>query len=300
MTAGKNIMEKMIQLVMISGRSGSGKSAAIHILEDIGFYCVDNLPVGLLSTLINQQLEDTQENNRKLAVGIDARNNPKHLANFAEISENIEKNPQVSCTIIYLDADDQTLIQRFSETKRKHPLSSEKISLSEAVSIEEALLEPIASKAHITLDTSKLNLHQLRDLIKNQVHGNAPSRMSVLFYSFGFKHGIPVDSDLVFDVRCLPNPFWSHSLREYNGLDAEIIAFLEKHESVQKMLHDVGTFLDTWLPRFEANNRSYMTVAIGCTGGQHRSVYFAEALFTRFKSAFPQVQVRHRQLVKHS
>ena len=291
-------MEKTIQLVIISGRSGSGKSAAIHILEDIGFYCVDNLPISLLPILIEQQLEDTHEEVRKLAVGIDARNNPKHLANFPAIVSELEKNTKLSFKIIYLDANDQILIQRFSETKRKHPISTRDISLAEAVSTEEALLEPIAAKAHLTIDTSKLNLHELRDLLKHQIHENNPARMSVLFYSFGFKHGIPLDSELVFDVRCLPNPFWSHSLREYNGLDSEIIEFLQKHGSVKKMLEDVTFFLDEWFPRFEANNRSYMTVAIGCTGGQHRSVYFAQALYHHFQGQFPDVQVRHRQLIK--
>lgn len=281
------------KLIIVSGRSGSGKSTALHVLEDMGYYCVDNLPVGLIPTLVQQV---TQANAvSSVAIGVDARNLPTQLAQFPTVLTAIRKL-RIPFEIIYLDANDKTLLSRFSETRRKHPLSTEKISLAEALAKEKNILDPIAMAAHLTLDTSNLSLHQLRDLIRKRVNSGKSPGMSLMFYSFGFKHGIPLDADLVFDVRCLPNPHWIQTLRQLTGLEKPVIDYLEEQSSVKAMLEDIQSFLDKWLPKFEINNRSYMTIAIGCTGGQHRSVYFAEKLCDHYQGRFRNLQVRHREL----
>lgn len=284
-----------MRLIIISGRSGSGKTTALHVMEDIGFYCVDNLPIGLIPELVAQIADDNTTSLQDVAVGVDARNVPSQLVSFGNILKKL-KEQQVEYEIIYLDADDKTLFKRFSETRRKHPISNQHVSLAEAITIEREILDPIAMESDLTIDTSNLSLHQLRDLIKKRVASRSEEGMAVLFQSFGFKHGIPVDSDLVFDVRCLPNPYWIRNLRSLTGIDQEVIEFLQQHDSVAAMIQDISTYLHTWLPRFEENNRSYMTVAIGCTGGQHRSVYIAQALSELFKDGSTTVQVRHREL----
>lgn len=285
-----------MKLMIISGRSGSGKSTALHVLEDIGFYCVDNLPISLLPGLIEQASLESEL--RHIAVGVDARNLPSQLNQLPAILEQISRL-HITHEILFLDADDQTLLQRFSETRRKHPLSNSSLSLQEAITKEKAVLMPIASAADVTINTSKMTLHELRDRVKQRVHLHTQVRMSILFYSFGFKNGIPADADWVFDARCLPNPHWITALRPLTGLDQPIIDFLNAQPLVQSMLNDMQVFLDQWLPKFEANNRSYMTVAIGCTGGQHRSVYLAQKLSEHTRQKFDSVLVRHRELAQH-
>ena len=281
-----------MKLFIVSGRSGSGKTTALHVFEDLGYYCVDNLPCSLIPELIHQvELEQTVDT---AVLGIDARNLIAQLPQFPDVISQL-KAKHISCTTIYLDADDTTLMQRFSETRRKHPLSNTKTSLTEAIAKEKEILQPISNKADIHINTTQLNLHQLRDLIKSRITETKPG-ISILFYSFGFKHGAPPDADLIFDVRCLPNPYWINQLRQYTGLDEPVIEFLSEQGPVGKMIADLSQFLDYWLPKFEANNRSYMTVGIGCTGGQHRSVYIAEALYQHFQKTFHNVQVRHRQI----
>lgn len=285
-----------MKLVIVSGRSGSGKTTALHVLEDAGYYCIDNLPAGLLDRLVEAMLSSDSPEHERVAVSIDARNMSGDIARFAEILEGLPE--EVSVNIIYLNADDATLIKRFSETRRRHPLSNERTALQEAVSKEAELLEPISSRAQLCVDTSHQTLHELRDLIKKLVvRERGAAGMSVLFQSFGYKRGVPVDADLVFDVRCLPNPHWIPALRPHTGQDPEVIDFLEQLEEVHEMFNDLRRFLDDWLPRFEANNRAYMTVAIGCTGGQHRSVYLAERLYRHFRASHNNVQVRHRELL---
>jgi UPF0042 nucleotide-binding protein len=286
-----------MKLMIISGRSGSGKSTALHVLEDMGFYCVDNLPIGLLPELIEQTRQETEL--QHVAVGIDARNLPSQLKQLPAVLDQI-RHSQVAHEILFLDADDQILLQRFSETRRKHPLSNSTLSLQEAVSKEKLVLAPIASAADVTINTSDLTLHQLRDRVKQRVHMNihTPLHMSILFYSFAFKNGVPADADMVFDVRCLPNPHWIANLRPLTGLDQAVAEFLSAQPLVQAMLTDIQHFLDQWLPKFEANNRSYMTVAIGCTGGQHRSVYLAQQLCEHTRQQFDSVLVRHRELAQ--
>ena len=282
------------KLVIVSGRSGSGKSTALHVLEDSGFYCIDNLPALLLPELLDQATDDPTPATRRMAVSIDARNMSSHLSRFGDILRMLP--PEFAVEIIYLDADDATLIKRFSETRRRHPLSSPQTSLNEAIAAERMLLAPIAERAALTIDTSQLSLHDLRDLIAKTVIADAGAGMVILFESFGFKHGIPIDADIVFDLRCLPNPHWSPPLRELSGLDPEVVEFLEQSPEVLEMLADIGAYLDKWLRRIARGNRSYLTIALGCTGGQHRSVYLCERLGKRFRDAFPGVQVRHREL----
>ena len=283
-----------MKLVVISGRSGSGKSTALDLLEDLGFYCIDNLPVGLLQNLLDQ-IQSGQGQMNSVAVSIDARNIQADLANFSDIVNQLDRK-QCQLEIIYLDAHSDTLLTRFSATRRKHPLTGPDVPLLEAIDREKNVLQHIADMADLTVDTTHLSMHQLRSMIKERVVQKQGGDMSLLFESFGFKHGIPKDSDLVFDVRCLPNPYWDPALRQFTGQDPQIQAFLQDDEHVNAMFNDIQDFLKKWLPQFEANNRTYMTVSIGCTGGQHRSVYMAERLLAAYQNEFANVQLRHREL----
>ena len=282
----------MISLVIISGRSGSGKSTALHVLEDIGYFCIDNLPVSLLQPLIGRLEED--QNTSLVAVSIDARNIPVDLQNFPDIISNIDKSV-VNHRIVYLDSGNATLVRRFSETRRKHPLSDQATGLNEALELETALLDPISSAADLTIDTTRLTIHELRDLIRSRITEDT-HEFALMFQYFAYKNGVPLDADLVFDVRCLPNPHWKPGLRALTGLDLPVIEFLGSEEDVHKMYEDIRGFLASWLPSFEANNRSYMTIAIGCTGGQHRSVYMSQKLYQNFSPRWKNVQIRHREL----
>ena len=284
-----------MKLVIISGRSGSGKSTALNVLEDLGFYCIDNLPIGLLPNLADQVKREPQRN-RNLAISVDARNIPSALENFRDTIVQLD-TPDNQVTIVYLDAQIDTLLTRFSATRRKHPLTGPDVSLIEAIDREGSLLSNIANMADLTVDTTQLSMHQLRSLIKTRVAQKKGDEMALLFESFGFKHGIPTDSDLVFDVRCLPNPYWDPKLRQYTGQDQAIVNFLAKEPLVEKMFDHIRLFLESWLPEFENNNRTYMTVSIGCTGGQHRSVYMCERLSRYFGQHMDNVQQRHRELV---
>ena len=287
-----------MKLLIISGRSGSGKSSALNMLEDLGFYCVDNLPASLLPALAMQSFKDgtrTRSQN-KVAVSIDARNNHDELSQFPIIFENIPAD--IDTNIIYLDADNNTLIKRFSETRRKHPLSSLSVSLSEAILKEAELLDSIAQMADLIIETSKMTFHELREVISDRISDKPANEMSLLIQSFGYKKYIPVDSDFVFDVRCLPNPYWNERLRPLNGNDEEIIEFLGEDKDVIAMVDSIINYLATWLPKFKKTNRSYTTISIGCTGGQHRSVFVANALYQHFKQQMITIQIRHRELHK--
>jgi UPF0042 nucleotide-binding protein len=283
-----------MKLTIISGRSGSGKSTVLHVLEDRGYYCIDNLPASLLSSLADRISSDAI-GIPNVAVSIDARNISTDLYIFPSIINDL-KNKSLSTEIVFLDANSQTLLKRFSESRRKHPLSSEAIGLKEAIDKESELLEPISVMASLSIDTSNMSLHQLRDTVKNRLLNDQPTTLVLLFQSFGFKNGLPVDADIVYDVRCLPNPYWDNSLRSLTGLDDAVVAFLDAQEEVQEMCSDIENFLQKWLPSFERNNRSYITVALGCTGGQHRSVYMCKKLGQIFSKQSSNVQVRHREL----
>lgn len=285
-----------MRLVIISGRSGSGKSTALHVLEDVGFTCIDNLPASLLPTLIKQVRTPQQDDDGpSYAVSIDARNDHGDLQEFPDFVLALRQQG-LDCELLYFDADETTLLKRFSETRRKHPLSNDRTNLRAAIDLESELLAPIANIADLTIDSSHLSLHQLRDLVKQRVAGRAAPGMAVLIQSFGFKHGPASDCDVVFDVRCLPNPHWVQELRKLNGQDKEVAEFLSGHDDVKLMLEDIHAYLNRWLPKFAEDNRSYMTVGIGCTGGQHRSVFIAEQLFSQLKPHFDNTQVRHREL----
>ena len=283
-----------MKLIIVSGFSGSGKSIALNVLEDQGYYCIDNLPIGLLSALVDQILK-YESQYEDFAIGIDARNLASDLQDFEEMLAELRKKG-LNCEVIFLEAEESILIKRFSETRRRHPLTTEERSLSEAIRKERLLLEPIISCADLVLDTSHTNVHQLYDLLTRRVCNTVERSLSLLFISFGYKHSIPADADFIFDVRCIPNPYWESKLRTLTGRDAKVIGFLEKYPDADKMYYDIRQFLEDWMPKFEMANRSYMTVAIGCTGGRHRSVYFAEKLGSYFSSRRNNVLIRHREL----
>lgn len=287
-----------MHLIIVSGLSGSGKSTALHVLEDVGFNCIDNLPVSLLPALVAQIQSHRDSEDQKFAIGIDVRNAWQDLSIFPSMLGTL-KEANVPFHVLFLDTRLPVLMQRFSETRRKHPLSDKQTNLEEAVVTEQELLEPIRDAADQVLDTSNLNLHELRDLVKERVVGPHETSMAILFESFGYKHGLPINADLVFDARCLPNPHWKTALRPLTGRDQGVIEFLEQEPDVAAMYADIELYLTHWLPRYKANNRSYMTIAIGCTGGQHRSVYLSEKLHAHFVQKFDNVQVRHRDINSH-
>ncbi len=277
-----------MQLFLISGLSGSGKSIALKVLEDSGYYCVDNLPADLLATLVDHL---QQAGYKKIAVSIDVRS-ANSVQRLPPLLQQIKQHA-ADVHVLFLDAQTDTLVKRFSETRRLHPLSDGVRTLPECVSYERELLTEISDIGH-HIDTTELNANALRAWIKQFIQLDR-ARLTLLFQSFGFKHGIPLDADLVFDVRCLPNPHYDEKLRPLTGLDAPVIEFLDSTSSMQDMFGDIVNFLERWLPNFIADNRSYLTVAIGCTGGQHRSVYLAEKLARQFEQQ-QQVLIRHRQL----
>ncbi|MBU2864722.1 RNase adapter RapZ [Reinekea marina] len=279
------------RLVIISGRSGSGKSTVLNTLEDAGFTCIDNLPPPMLPELVGWM--SASSGNRQVAVCVDVRVSSEGITDLPEILRNLPN--AIKAEVLFLDADESILLQRFSATRRKHPLTNEDRSLAEAIEREAELLAPISNRADLKIDTSLLSLQEFREQIKEKLI-EKPKGLSLQFLSFGFKHGIPKDADLVFDVRCLPNPFWEKSLRQFTGRDKPIQEFLQKETSVNEMFDDIVRFVARWLPEYENNQRSYLTVAIGCTGGQHRSVYLVEQLTATFKAEHPSTQIRHRDL----
>lgn len=286
-----------MHLVIVSGRSGSGKSTALGVLEDNDFYCIDNLPAMLLPELVERTLLDSGNLYSRLAVSIDARNLPYQLERFPELFSELKKR-QIKCDLLFLDADNETLLKRYSETRRRHPLTNENRSLSEAIAEEKQLLEPIILLSDLCIDTTYLNLYQLRDLIRLRLLEKTEPGTAFLIQSFGFKRGTPVDNDITFDLRCLPNPYWVPELRQYSGLEQPVIDYLGKQPEVEEMYQDILAYLQKWLPRFAASNRAYVTVGIGCTGGQHRSVYMTERLAGSLRELLKNVQIRHRDVIR--
>ncbi len=284
-----------MKLIIVSGLSGSGKSVALHTLEDIDYYCIDNLPLFLLSRLATVLSRSPDPVYARMAVGIDVRNKPEDLSTLPDLLQRA-RTQGVECRVVYLDAQTDTLIHRFSETRRKHPLSRADRPLAEAIALERRYLEPILKVADLQIDTTRTNVHELRELVREQVGSDASPRASILVQSFGYKNGVPNDVDFVFDVRCLPNPHWEPALRPLTGLDSAVAAFLENRTEVVEMRNDILSFLDRWVPQFETDGRSYLTIAIGCTGGQHRSVFMVEALRRHFEHGGHKVMVRHREL----
>jgi RNase adapter protein RapZ len=287
-----------MRLIIVSGLSGSGKSVALHMLEDIDFYCVDNIPAALLKPFISHTVRGMGDTYPRTAVGLDARNRPNEIETIPALVGELRRSG-IGCEVLYLHAGDEVLLKRYAETRRKHPLVTGEVSLREAIATERRLLEPISSAADLVVDTSRMGVHDLRELIRERVDRRREGRLSLMFESFGYKHGIPGDADFVFDVRSLPNPYWEHALRHLNGRDPPVIEFLSGHSSVREMIADLLAFLERRVADFAQGNRSYLTIAIGCTGGQHRSVFIAEQLAAHFRKDYPQVLTRHDSLQKH-
>lgn len=284
-----------MKLVIISGLSGSGKSIALDTLEDCGYYCIDNLPVALLQDFIDHVMLEDQETYRKTAIGIDARNQTEQLAHFPQSLQFI-RGKGIDCEVVFMRADENIILKRYSETRRRHPLTTADRTLREALEIEQEVLRPVEAHADVIIDTSYTLYHQLRDLLKNRLGEKGKNTLSILFLSFGFKYGMPPDADFVFDARSLPNPYWVQELRALNGLDQPVADFLNSEVTVQEFLDDIAGFIARWAPRFASDNRSYLTIAVGCTGGQHRSVYLVDALSKHFQPIIDNVLVRHREL----
>ncbi len=287
-----------MRLIIVSGLSGSGKSVALHMLEDIDFYCVDNIPAALLKPFISHTVRGLGDTYPRTAVGLDARNRPNEIETIPALVSELRRSG-IACEILYLHASEEVLLKRYAETRRKHPLVSGDISLREAIASERKLLEPISTAADLVIDTTHMGVHSLREMIRERIDRRQEGRLSLMFESFGYKHGIPGDADYVFDVRSLPNPYWQHALRPLNGRDAAVIEYLAGFPSVRSMIADLIAFLEKRVGEFAQANRSYLTIAVGCTGGQHRSVYIAEELALHFRRSFPQVLTRHDTLQKN-
>ena len=280
------------RLIVVSGMSGSGKTVALRTLEDLDYYCVDNMPSALLPAFVAEVAQ--QGLHPRLAVGIDVRNRPADLNKLPQVLANLASTG-IEHTLIFLDARDDVLFKRYSDTRRRHPLTGEGLSLSDAIARERKLLKPLSSIADRVIDTADLNVHQLRRLIATEL-GMAGGPLSLLFESFAYKRGVPPDADFVFDARCLPNPHWDPQMRPLSGRDAPVRNWLESKPPVMQYLAQLRDFLDVWLPCFEAENRSYVTICVGCTGGRHRSVYLCERLAEHFRAAREQVLTFHREL----
>ncbi|WP_447553207.1 RNase adapter RapZ [Vreelandella sp. EE22] len=286
-----------MQLVIISGRSGSGKSIALQALEDLGYYAIDNLPAMLLGSLVDELRQQGERTH--LAVSIDARNLPTALERFPTLLHDI-KTGATHVQVIYLTTDARILLERYSATRRRHPLTRDSdMTLEEAIAKEEETLFGIRDLADLMIDTSRLTVHDLRRRITDQLAHQHQDQLTLTLESFGYKRGVPLDADIVFDIRCLPNPYWDPTLRPYTGRDAKIVGFLETYPVVGEMGEDILAWLEKWLPAYQSSQRSYMTIAIGCTGGQHRSVYMVERLAQKMLAKRSSVQVRHRELGLH-
>ncbi len=282
------------QLFIISGTSGSGKTIALQVLEDLGFYCIDNLPASLVLEMTSRFLQD-DNSYQHYAIGIDSRN--KDFIGDLESSFDQLHSLHIETRVIFIDADDNVLLKRFSETRRKHPLSDKNTTLIEAIAKERMLLEHLSDIADKHINTSHTTPHELRSIIRDDTATSSEHSLTLLFQSFGFKYGAPSDADYLFDIRCLPNPHWQPELKPFTGLDEPVQRFFAEQAVCDQMYQQIQTFIDTWLPHFINDNRNYITVAIGCTGGQHRSVYMSSLLEKHFqKNAKIQTLIRHREL----
>ena len=284
-----------MKLIIVSGLSGSGKSVTLDTLEDAGFYCTDNLPIALLLDFSRLLVNSKQGLFKRAAVGIDARNDLESINQFDQLIDQLQAD-NINYEIIFLRANKENLLKRFSETRRKHPLSNANTSLDEAIDIEIDRLGPIANHASIQIDTTHTNLHQLHDIIRERICANNNSQLSLQIMSFGYKHGAPNDVDFVFDARCLPNPYWEPNLRHLTGRDAAVADFLNQQPLVQQYLEDSGAFLSRWIPEFSRSKRNYLSIAVGCTGGQHRSVFLTEKLAQHLTGQGLSIITRHREL----
>ena len=284
-----------MKLVIVSGLSGSGKTVALRTLEDSGYYCIDNLPLGMLPELVDNMTSSTHPPYDRVAIAIDARSRVDSSDRFDEIMRQIGRH-ELQLKVLFLSCDTSRLLKRFSETRRKHPLSRAGLPLADAIQQEKDLLEDIHDKADLAIDSSSMNVHELRQMIIHRLLSQSNSEMDILIQSFGFKNGVPADTDFVFDVRCLPNPHWEEGLRPLSGQDREVVNYLEKYAEVEEMFNSIYHFLDDWIPRFEKENRGYMAISVGCTGGKHRSVYLVERIAAKFKKKRGKLSIRHRDM----
>lgn len=283
------------RVVLVTGLSGSGKSIALHVLEDVGYYCIDNLPVSLFDALVRDITLQPAAARDLTAIGIDARNPGAELGQLPDMIKRL-RDHGVDCEIVFLDAENPILIQRFSETRRRHPLTDDGRSLEQAIALERDMLKPLLDLSRLKIDTSRTTLHELREIIRARVADRETGEMSIMLQSFGFKHGAPSNADFMFDARCLPNPHWQPELRPLTGRDEAVASFLGKDLQVQAMISQLSDFLTRWIPCFEGEGRSYLTIAVGCTGGQHRSVYLVEQLTKFLNSQGRSVVSNHREL----
>lgn len=283
------------RLIIVSGMSGSGKSIALHTFEDLDFYCVDNLPADMLPEFVRSAVSKSDLPPR-LAVGIDVRNRNADLSGLPSLlarAGDLGMRP----TLVFFDARDDVLLKRYAESRRRHPLSHLGLTLLEALAQERRLLEPLRAMADIVIDTSDTNVHQMRRRVIAELDLSADRPVSLLFESFAYRRGVPADADFVFDARCLPNPHWDAHLRPLSGRDREVRDYLDAQPEVGEYVAQVSSFLDTWLPRIQADTRSYITVAFGCTGGKHRSVYLAERMAQHARDrGWREVSVFHREM----
>jgi UPF0042 nucleotide-binding protein len=284
-----------VRILIVSGLSGSGKSVALHMLEDLGFYCIDNIPAALLKAFISHTVRSPEPTYERTAIGLDARNTAAEIASVPKLIDELKRSG-IHCEVLFLVASEDELLRRFSETRRKHPMSRDNLDLREAMAKERQILEPIVYAADLVIDTSRMGVHELREIVHQRLEQRSEGRLSITFESFGFKHGIPGDADFVFDARSIPNPYWEPALRKLTGRDAEVVKFLESQEAAGRLIEDIARFIDSRVPEYQANNRGYLTVAVGCTGGQHRSVYIVDRLAERFAGRFTNVSARHSAL----
>lgn len=288
-------MSSELRLIIVSGLSGSGKSVALRVLEDLGYNCIDNIPVALLKSAVDEIRSGEGRSAKLLAVGVDARNRRQDLEKLPGLIEELREQ-DVRTDIVFLHASDEILLQRFGETRRRHPLATHGCELRAAIDAERKILTQINDIADLIIDTSRTSIYELADVICERVDPRQSDSLSVLIESFGFKFGIPADADFVFDMRCLPNPYWSADLRGLTGLDKEVVEFLNSHDNFTAMYDDIVVFLNRWIPQFEDARRGYLTIAIGCTGGQHRSVYMTEKIASKLRKNHEPVLTRHNSL----
>ena len=288
-------MPDELRLIVVSGLSGSGKSVALHALEDLGFYCIDNLPVALLTAAVDEVRSGSGNSTGHLAVGVDARNPAGNLNELPDLLHELREQG-VSTDIIFLHASDEILLQRYSDSRRRHPLAERGTELLAAIESERAILAEIQVLANLIVDTSRTSIYELADILRSRVDRRETKSLSVLIESLGFKYGIPADADFVFDLRSLPNPYWDLELRGLTGMDREVREFLDAQEGYIAMYEDIVAFLARWIPHYMDTSRGYMTVAIGCTGGQHRSVYMTEKIAAELTRRHGAVHTRHNAL----
>ena len=288
-------MSDQKRLIIVSGLSGSGKSVALHVLEDLGYYCIDNMPAALLKSLLDEVTKPDDKAAIRVAVGVDARNRLVDLEALPDLIAELQSTG-VQTELLFLQASDDILLKRYSETRRRHPLADQVTELRAAIANERELLGQVINSADLIIDTSRTSIYELADAIRERVDRRKIDMLSVLIESFGFKHGIPPDADFVFDLRCLPNPYWHAELRSLNGRDTAVGEFLDAEPDFSQMFEDILAFLKRWIPKHVGVDRSYLTVALGCTGGQHRSVYMTEKLAAALKQTHDSVHTRHNEL----